>query len=155
MWPFLFGLLLKPYKSREQRAVSRAGLSAAPRRESGERYLHLRLLDRLLPYLLIVGPDLRGEEAERSAGPAPAAPRSALTFFWYQEIASRSRAAMRLRPPSARLSPPRPAQPGPPRSPRSRGYRPPRRPAPPAAPSPRPTVKTRPNGKGQKSDFVY
>lgn len=38
------------------------------------RYLHLGVLDGLLPYLLVVGPDLEGEEAEGTAGPAPALP---------------------------------------------------------------------------------
>lgn len=74
--PLLLRLVFEALRSRKQRPVSREGSRARAGRAAGapgrRRYLHLGLLDGLLPYLLVVGPDLEGEEAEGTAGRAPA-----------------------------------------------------------------------------------
>lgn len=66
---------MKPYEAENKGPLAARG--ARPGCEGGgsagrRRYLHLGLLDGLLPYLLVVGPDLEGEEAEGTAGPAAA-----------------------------------------------------------------------------------
>lgn len=77
MCPFFFGLFLKPCGA-ENKGPSALPTppthTPPPSRRGGRRrrYLHLGLLDGLLPYLLVVGPDLQGDRAEAAAGPAPA-----------------------------------------------------------------------------------
>lgn len=70
----LLRLGFKALQNQSRRPVRCKRPRARAARVAERRYLHLGLLDGFLPYLLVVGPDLQGEEAECPAGPAPARP---------------------------------------------------------------------------------